>query len=334
MENRYERIARELASAITSGQFPVGSQLPTEAALCEQFDASRNTVRAALRELQDLGLITRRKKAGTRVASAQPSSGYRHSFDSVDELVQFGARHVREVRDVADVVADRALAMRIGGAAGKQWLRISSLRLEEGSPDKPVGWTDVYVDAGFEGLADLVRAHPETLVSTLIEAHYGRRIAAIRQQIRGIVVPAALAPVLRIKAGSAGLEVTRHYEDSAGEIVEASVSVHPADRFTVVTRLTRERPADPSTSPARCTGKGAARARRRGGRGRTESQRPVAYPPCGNEQRKHDAQADGAIVVRAEAARRTRHRGPRLSQLARTASTTHDKAVYKSSVLA
>lgn len=243
MENLYERIARELASGIASGRYPVGSQLPTEVQLCEQFGASRNSVRSALRELQDLGLVTRRKKAGTRVVSTQPASGYRHSFDSVDELVQFGARHKREVREVAEIVADRALAKRIGGAAGKRWLRISSLRLEEGSDDNPVGWTDVYVDAVFAGIAELVRANPETLVSTLIEAHYGRRIAAIRQEIRAALVPASLAPALRVTAGTAALEVTRHYEDPAGDIVEASVSVHPADRFTVVTRLTRERSA-------------------------------------------------------------------------------------------
>ena len=240
MANFYERVARDLVEAISGGRYPVGSRLPTELELCEQFGASRNTVRAALRELQDLGLISRNKKAGTRVESAQPTSGYRHSFDSVDELVQFGARHRREVKAIQEVTADRALAKKLRCPAGKVWLRISSVRLD--AEGVAVGWTDVYVDPAFSEIAQIVRAQPETLISRLIESRYGRRIAAIRQEIRGKLIPAALATALGAKIGSAGLEVVRFYDDTAGDTIEVSVSVHPADRFTVVTKLTRERP--------------------------------------------------------------------------------------------
>ena len=154
--------------------------------------------------------------------------------------MQFGARHKREVREVEEVATDRALAKTLGCPLGKEWLRISSLRLD--ADGVPVGWTDVYVDLGVRGhRATLVRAKPETLISSLIESRYGRRIAAIRQEIRGTLMPASLAAALGAKAGSAGLEIMRRYDDTAGETIEISVSVHPADRFTVVTRLTRER---------------------------------------------------------------------------------------------
>ena len=246
MENFYERVARDLAAGIASGRYPVGSRLPTEIELCAQYGASRNTVRAALRELSDLGLISRRKKAGTRVEAAQPSSSYRYSFDSLDALVQFGATHKRVVREIANVVTDRTLAKKLGCPVGKPWLRISSVRVDESAGGKPVGWTDVYLDPAFAEVADVVRAHPETLISSLIESRFGRSIAAIRQEVRGTLLPAALAPVLEAKAGAPGLEVIRRYEDSAGEIVEMSVSVHPADRFTVTMRLTRDRPSLPA----------------------------------------------------------------------------------------
>jgi len=239
MSNFYERVARELVEAISSGRYPLGSRLPTELELCAQFGASRNTVRAALRELQDLGLIERRKKAGTRVTSAQATGGYRHSFASVDELIQFGARHRREVRAIEETTADRGLARKLRCPVGKVWLRISSLRLD--AEGVAVGWTDVYVDPAFSDIADVVRAEPETLISTIIESRYGRRIAAIRQETRGKLIPDALAGVLSTKSGSAGLEIVRFYDDTAGDTIEVSVSVHPADRFVVVTRLTRER---------------------------------------------------------------------------------------------
>jgi hypothetical protein len=105
------------------------------------------------------------------------------------------------------------------------WLRISSLRLD--AEGVAVGWTDVYVDPAFSDIADVVRAEPETLISTIIESRYGRRIAAIRQETRGKLIPDALAGVLSTKSGSAGLEIVRFYDDTAGDTIEVSVSVHP-----------------------------------------------------------------------------------------------------------
>ena len=51
-ETRYAQVARDLAEGIGNGRFPVGSLLPKELELCEQYAASRHTVRAAIRELQ------------------------------------------------------------------------------------------------------------------------------------------------------------------------------------------------------------------------------------------------------------------------------------------
>src|SRR3954447_643035 len=117
-ETRYAQVARDLTEGIATGRFPVGSLLPTEFELCEHYGASRHMVRSAIRELQELGLVSRRKKAGTRVEAASVSSGYRQSLASVEDLVQFGAAHTRVVRKIEDIVIDRALAKDLGCAPG------------------------------------------------------------------------------------------------------------------------------------------------------------------------------------------------------------------------
>ena len=53
----YRRIATELIAAIEAGDYPPGSQLPSETQLAEQYKAPRNTVRSGLSELDDRGLI-------------------------------------------------------------------------------------------------------------------------------------------------------------------------------------------------------------------------------------------------------------------------------------
>jgi GntR family transcriptional regulator len=82
-ETRYAQVARDLTEGIQSGRFPMGSLLLTELELCAQYGASRNTVRTALRELQELGLVSRRERAGTRVEAASAARGYSQSLTQV-----------------------------------------------------------------------------------------------------------------------------------------------------------------------------------------------------------------------------------------------------------
>lgn len=239
-ETRYAQVARELAEGIGSGRFPVGSTLPRELELCEHYGASRHTIRAAIRELQDLGLVSRKKKAGTRVEATSPSSGYRQSLASVEDLVQFGVEHTRVVKKIEDVVVDRASARDLGCPTGSKWLRISSLRMSTSSGSVPIGWTDVYVDPAYSDLRNVVRKHPDVLISDLIEQRYGRRIAEIRQDVQAVLLKPALAKTLGEDAGAAALRILRRYLDQAGETVEISLTIHPADRFTFSMRLRRD----------------------------------------------------------------------------------------------
>ena len=109
------------------------------------------------------------------------------------------------------------------------------------SGSTPIGWTDVYVDPAYAELRDIVRDHPHALISDLIEQRYGRRIAEIRQDVQAVQLNPASAKALGENSGAAALRILRRYLDQAGDTVEISVTVHPADRFTFSMRLRRDR---------------------------------------------------------------------------------------------
>ncbi|OZI66532.1 GntR family transcriptional regulator [Bordetella genomosp. 11] len=233
-------IAKDLIAGITSGRHPVGTLLPTEFELCEQYGASRYTIRAALQELQQLGLVSRRKNVGTRVESTRPRPVFRPSLASVDDVVQFGAEHLRVVQSVQELAVPDDVARDIGCADGDRWLRISSIRLDGERNGAPMAWTDVYVDPAYEEVGDWVRDSPNTLVSTLIESKYDRHIAEIHQEVRAFTLrEPQIAAALGIEKGAPALKIVRRYLDAAGDMVEASVTVHPADSFSVSMRLLR-----------------------------------------------------------------------------------------------
>lgn len=63
----YQQIANAILRQIEDGELAHGAQLPTELELREQFSASRNTVRDAIKRLGTLGLVETRPGQGTFV---------------------------------------------------------------------------------------------------------------------------------------------------------------------------------------------------------------------------------------------------------------------------
>src|SRR5829696_2489806 len=59
----FEEIAAQIRAELAEGRLQVGSRLPSERALSEQFGVSRNTLREALRSLEHAGLIRLHKGA-------------------------------------------------------------------------------------------------------------------------------------------------------------------------------------------------------------------------------------------------------------------------------
>ncbi len=65
----YKQIVRVLSDSIANGTYRPGDKLPTEAELIEQFGVSRITVRSAIKEMEDAGLVERARGKGTFVSS-------------------------------------------------------------------------------------------------------------------------------------------------------------------------------------------------------------------------------------------------------------------------
>jgi GntR family transcriptional regulator len=63
----YQKIADDLRIKIEVGELAAGEQLPTELDLREKYEASRNTIRDAIKRLTGLGLVETRPGQGTFV---------------------------------------------------------------------------------------------------------------------------------------------------------------------------------------------------------------------------------------------------------------------------
>lgn len=102
-----DQVIAELRNQITSGEWPVGSRIPTEPELVEQLGVARNTVREAVRALAHNGLLDIRQGSGTYVVATSELAGVmQRRFADADP------RHIAELRSTLESSASRLAAER------------------------------------------------------------------------------------------------------------------------------------------------------------------------------------------------------------------------------
>lgn len=235
---QYVILAQSLLRDVEQGRYPVGSLLPGEKELAQQFGLSRHTVREAIRQLQELGVVTRQQGIGTRVKGQPHSSQYVHKVDAISDLFQYVKDMRLHVHSTREVVADEALARRLECAVGQRWLNLVGLRHSAGEPH-PVCATEVFVAYEFAAVRGAM-GDSDTPIYALIEREFGETIEEVRQLITGLAIPEAIAIPLHVEPGSPGLSITRHYRSVRGRTVEISFNIYPADRFSYSMRVRLE----------------------------------------------------------------------------------------------
>jgi GntR family transcriptional repressor for pyruvate dehydrogenase complex len=101
-------VVRQLRNLISEEGLKVGDSLPTERELCARFDASRNTVREAMRILKAYGLVEVRPKIGATITDNRMARAFElFSFNTM-EVSRKSFADVQAFRDLIEVrSADR-----------------------------------------------------------------------------------------------------------------------------------------------------------------------------------------------------------------------------------
>lgn len=235
-EPRYLQIARDLKKDIFAGRYPVGSHLPTEEQLAQNYNVSRNTIRESLRALREDKLVLSRRGSGTRVLPPQSAdSNFLHAisindFQSYAESWDFDIRKI-ELHKIGEIAAW------VGVPEDEEWLAIHGVSRTHGAAF-PECWMELYVHRDFASISRLVTSHPGP-VFKLIEDLFGQKIVELTQEISAELVPKKLAKILEVEAGTPAVVVRRAFKTADGRIVEAALETYPASRFRYQVNLHR-----------------------------------------------------------------------------------------------
>ena len=117
----FEQVAEILEQRIRDGEYPVGSELPSERELMKDFGCGRTAIREALFHLQRMGLADLKSGARARVAVPSPGAVMSSLAGSARYLLSApeGIRHFQDarllfesglVRDAARLASDQDIA--------------------------------------------------------------------------------------------------------------------------------------------------------------------------------------------------------------------------------
>jgi GntR family transcriptional regulator len=233
----YVQIAQRIRTQIAGGEYPVGALLPTENELSLSLGVSRQTVRQAFQHLRHEGLLSAKKGVGTRVEAAQSASVYQYALQSLTDVLQYATETEFEIERSEKIVVAGQLASTLGCRPGREWIRLTGLRRAIGASE-PLCMLEVLIDAHYSrAVKDL--SVVRTPIFARIEQQYGETIAEIHQQMEGSLVGDQHAAALAVDPGSAALRVTRRFFATGRRLIEVSISLHPASRFSYAVTLKR-----------------------------------------------------------------------------------------------
>ena len=221
----YFQISQRLERAILEGALPAGSRLENEVALGERLGLSRPTVRRAIQELVDKGLLVRRRGIGTQVVHGQVTRGVELT-SLYDDLASSGQKPSTNLLKMNVIPADAKIAAALAVDEGTPTLHLRRIRLADNVAVSimenwlPEGLVDLKAEDIIEhGLYQVLRSRGVTM--RVAKQRIGARKATVEE-----------ANLLGIDRSSALLTMDRTAFDNSGRAVEFGHHCYRPDLYS------------------------------------------------------------------------------------------------------
>jgi GntR family transcriptional regulator len=204
---RFQWLAAELRERIALGDYARSGALESEAELGRRYQISRVTVRRALEQLRDEGLVAARRGSGWYVMSGASFGqslalgSFQHARSAVTEA---GVPLTRKVIEYEYRQAPPDVARLLLSPDRADVLRVRTVRF---TGSHPLDVVTEWVPLPFAAPVSRADAEDPGVWETL--RRHGNTIALVRQSIAAAAASASVAPLLDVAAGTPVLLIRR-----------------------------------------------------------------------------------------------------------------------------
>ena len=228
----YLQVKESLEEDIHSQKYPVGSKLPSEKDLCEMYNVSRITVRQALEQLENKGMIYSIHGKGTFVKAAVIDSNLQKISSFGDSLKHMGYEGYTKITKFEEHETDEFERL----VHGNSWNKVCHLSLTGYAMDEPVVLYHSVVRSPegtlmYKEALELER--DKVPFSTFdLYAKANLQIGKINQKVTAVNAEADIAKRLNIKEGDAILVLDSVILDKNMQLIEYKKGYYCTDKYT------------------------------------------------------------------------------------------------------
>lgn len=243
----YQQIASWLREDIDGNIYPVGSLLPPTPELAKLFGVGKHTIGKALEQLKSGGVISIRRRGGTRVEPNLAATS-QYVVQAFDSITQYSNSAKLQITHKDLIVARKDVAELLQCPSAQEWLHIRGFRAS-GEPPEVVGYTEIFINRAFPKVYERVTRNT-LIVFKMFQEIYNEHIVEVRQEMRTMHIRDKAAQVLAVPEGTIGMRYITRFFSAKGEQLEVTVNIHPLDKLNFAQHIVYPRPVGVGTSSA------------------------------------------------------------------------------------
>ena len=223
----YQDLATAFREKVESGSWRIGEAIPSEASLAKEYGVAVGTIRQAVAQLADDGVLVKRHGKSTVVSSGLNGQSmlrfFRYQLDGQEQLTPQA-----RVLDLKEITLDKDMA-KITGWSCKSILKIHRTRLID---SKPLLYETIYLPLPkFKKLKSYKTKDFEDLFYPMYAKSCGIAVIKAHDQVSFELMKKTDAKVLGMKEGHPAVRVNRIAFDLTGKPVEYRSSIGDAMAF-------------------------------------------------------------------------------------------------------
>ncbi|MCL4514826.1 MAG: GntR family transcriptional regulator [Firmicutes bacterium] len=232
----YYQLKTLLCQMIDNDELKSGDCIPSERELSEKYEISRMTVRQAITEMVQEGLLIRKQGKGTFVAEPKIEQGLISLSSFTEDMLQRGLHPSTRLLGTRVEQASRRVAKILSLGVDARVMVVERLRLADGLP-----MALEFSHLPYSRCGDL---KPEDLGGSslyrLLEERLGIQLGKARQTLEPVLADTHEAELLEVEKGSPLLLLERTTLDTLGVPVEFVRSFYRGDRYKFYVELIRQ----------------------------------------------------------------------------------------------
>ena len=236
----YIQLKHDLSQQMDLGRLKPGQLIPSERSLCEKYRISRTTVRQALSEMINAGLLSRKQGKGTFVTERKVNQGLVRFVNFERTVLELGLKPSTQVFDNEVIPVDIQMAKILDVPLTSQILKLTLLGKGDATP---LVLYESYFPVRFgQGMAkEAARLEKEgTPFSTydLYERVGSVTPRSVVQTFEAITADDRLTAIMKVRKGGPIFMITSIFQTADQRPLEFRTALYRGDRYKF--HLTRE----------------------------------------------------------------------------------------------